>query len=70
MKSGSRLRQKPAHKVFEDVFDLALVREQDVIVADVVTALKKIRFILISHPDARGIYSAPDWLDGENIVIY
>jgi hypothetical protein len=64
------LRQKPAHSINEDRFDMSLTGRQDTLVIDLVHALQKLRLILMSHPNARGRYQPPDWLDGDKIVMY
>ena len=64
------MRQEPAHKITEDTYDASLANEQDELVADVLSALRKIRYILMSHPSTRERYSPPEWLDGDKIVIY
>ena len=69
-KTVRKLRQEPAHKITEDVYDVALAREQDQIVSDVVIGLRNIRYILMSHPMIHEEYEPPDWLDGDDIVIY
>jgi hypothetical protein len=70
LKRVRKLRQKPAHEITEDRYDISLAAEQDRVVADVVHALTKMRYILMSHPAAKGEYSPPEWLDSDRIVIY
>lgn len=64
------LRQKPAHAIDVDKFDISLPGEQDKLLLDVRKALQKLRLILMSHPRARSKYQPPDWLDGDKIVMY
>ena len=64
------LRQKPAHAIDEDKFDISLPGQQDKLLIDVLQALQKLRLVLMSNPRARGKYQPPDWLDGDKIVIY
>ena len=64
------LRQKPAHAIDEDKFDISLPGQQDKLLIDVIKALQKLRLVLMSHPRARGKYQPPDWLDGDKIVMY
>jgi len=64
------LRQKPAHAIDEDRFDISLPGQQDKLLIDVLQALQKLRLVLMSHPRARGKYQPPDWLDGDKIVMY
>ncbi len=65
-----KLRQKPAHEIQQDKFDISLPGQQDQLLVDVLQALRKLRWLLMSHPNARGKYQPPDWLDGDNIVVY
>jgi hypothetical protein len=65
-----KLRQKPAHEIQQDNFDIALPGQQDKLLLDVLQALQKLRWVLMSHPVVRGKYKPPDWLDGDKIVMY
>ena len=62
-------RQAPAHRLTENTYDEELPGQQDALVGDLVRGLTTLRQILSSHPRARS-YSAPEWLDGDNIVFY
>lgn len=64
------LRQKPAHVIDEDKFDISLPGQQDKLLTDLVHALQKLRLVLMSHPSSRGKYKPPDWLDGDKIALY
>jgi hypothetical protein len=70
LKQIRKLRQKPAHEIQQDNFDIALPGQQDKLLVDVLQALQKLRLVLMSHPFARGKYKPPDWLDGDKIVVY
>ena len=70
LKKIRKLRQRPAHGIDEDKFDISLPGQQDQLLVDVLQALQKLRWLLMSHPNARGKYQPPDWLDGDNIVVY
>ena len=70
LKQIRKLRQKPAHKLQEDEYDLTYPRRQDEILGEACRTLSKLRYILWSHPRAREHYSPPDWLDGDKIVFY
>lgn len=70
LKTIRRLRQRPAHAVEQDAFDLTLPSQQDELVAEALRSLQRLRLVLMSHPKARGTYKPPDWLDGEDIVFY
>ncbi len=62
-------RQPSAHDIGQNAYDLTLPRRQDEILGDAKQALTKLRWILSSHPMAKG-YEAPEWLDGDKIVFY
>lgn len=70
LKQIRKLRQKPAHKLQEDEYDLAYPQRQDEILGKACRTLTKLRYILWSHPRARERYSPPAWLDGDKIVFY
>lgn len=70
IKTVRGLRQKPAHAIDEDKFDILLPGQQDKLLIDVLQALQKLRLVLMSHPRARDKYQPPDWLDGDKIVMY
>lgn len=70
LKEVRDLRRSPAHKLEEDVHDLALPKRQDELVARVTRTLTKLRLVLMSHPKARNTYTPPAWLDGDKIVFY
>lgn len=48
-----RLRQKPAHAVNENIFDLAYFKEQRNIMIDAYDALRTLRLVLANHPEVR-----------------
>ncbi len=48
-----RLRQKPAHAVNEDLFDLTYFKEQRKIMIDAYDALRTLRLVLANHPKVR-----------------
>jgi hypothetical protein len=70
LKAIRTLRQRPAHRLTEDAYDEELSGQQDALVGNLVRGLTKLRLILSSHPLARSLYSAPEWLDGDKIVFY
>lgn len=65
-----KLRQRPAHDLRGNEYDLAYPKQQDDMLGRACRALTMLRFIFWSHPRARERYSPPDWLDGDNIVFY
>lgn len=48
-----RLRQKPAHAVNENLFDLAYFKEQRQIMIDAYDGLRTLRLVLANHPKVR-----------------
>ena len=70
LKTIRKLRGPIAHRLTDDAYDEGLPEKQDRLVGDLVRGLTKLRLILSSHPRARSSYSAPRWLDGDNIVFY
>jgi hypothetical protein len=65
-----KIRQRPAHAIDDDAYDPDLPRQQDELVGDVVRGMTKLRLVLMSHPDAKGRYAPPAWLDGGQIVFF
>lgn len=64
------LRQKPAHSIQEDDYNKSYHHEQDNLIREAYRAVRTIRLIFISHPNARD-YNVQDWLyDGKKIKIY
>jgi hypothetical protein len=64
-----KLRQKPAHRVSEDEFDLRYVVLQDDLVKKVYASLRYLRMALGFHPLARDA-KVPDWLDEGRIKVF
>lgn len=62
-------RQPGAHTLTQDEYDPTLPQRQDNLLGGVIITLQKLRFILMSHPRAKG-YAAPTWLDSGKIVFY
>ncbi|MBN2095645.1 MAG: AAA family ATPase [Candidatus Aenigmarchaeota archaeon] len=55
------MRQHPAHKVDEDVFDQKYFKEQRELVIEAYNAIRTLRLILANNPRTRS-YEVPDWL--------
>ena len=64
-----KIRQKPAHKIEDDEYDMKYVEKQNRILQDVYHRLMLIRIIFSKHPFARD-YSPPKWLRESKIVFY
>lgn len=56
-----KLRQAPAHRLGDDAYDPAILKEQQRIVDEVYGALRGLRLLLSNHPKAKS-YTPPDWL--------
>jgi len=60
-----RLRNKPAHSLHRDEFDLSYFEQQRELMLRAYWAVKVIRLVLSVHPDARGT-EIPPWIrEGE-----
>lgn len=65
------LRQRPAHAIGTDAYDVSLPRRQDELIESAIHGLQTLRFIFTSHPKAKASgYAPPAWLDGDKIVFY
>jgi len=56
-----QVRQKPAHKFEDDIFDQKFVAEQRALIIKAFDAVRTIRMILENHPQVNG-YEIPDYL--------
>jgi hypothetical protein len=56
-----KLRQAPAHKVGDDDYDAAILKEQQDLVEEVNVAIRGLRLLLSNHPLAEA-YVPPKWL--------
>ncbi len=59
-------RQKPAHKISVDDYDLKYVDMQKEMINDCYSSIRALRTIFQQHPKAKGI-KIPDWLDNGEI---
>jgi hypothetical protein len=66
-----KLRQRPAHAVLRDDYDMAYIRQQDELVSDVYYALSGLCIVLSTHPEAKAAgYKLPDWLEESKVKAY
>jgi hypothetical protein len=63
------LRQRPAHALEEDRFDLDLFREQRELMIRAYDSVRTLRLLLANHPKARH-YKVEDWLQSGTIWTY
>ena len=64
-----RLRQNPAHKVNENVFDPQYFQLQREIIIEAYEAIRLLRLIFANHPSVKE-YNIPDWLKAGDIWTY
>ena len=63
MKKVRILRQQPAHKIKEDVFDQKYFKEQRKLILNAYTGIRTIRLIFANHLKVRvADIDIPDWL--------
>jgi hypothetical protein len=56
-----KMRQHPAHKIEEDVYDPNYFKKQRDIIIKAYSSIRLIRLMLANHPNLRN-YEVPDWL--------
>ncbi len=64
-----RLRQNPAHKVNENIFDPQYFQLQREIIIEAYEAIRLLRLIFANHPSVKE-YNIPDWLKAGDIWTY
>jgi len=70
LKKLIRMRQTPAHKLFENKYDTTVWEKQNQLMHDVYSAIRNIRLLFANHPSAKTV-EIPDYLyDGKHIRIY
>lgn len=70
LKELVKIRQTPAHEIFENKFDKSIWKQQNEFMIKIYTAVRNIRLLLANHPKTKGI-KIPDYLfDGEHISVY
>lgn len=71
LKNIRKIRQKPAHELTSNKYDIALYKEQHDLMNDTYTAIRAIRLSFNNHPLVRNNVEIPEYLiTGENIVSY
>lgn len=65
-----KLRQRPAHELYQNEYDQRIWKDQEDLMFSVYTAIRNIRLLMANHPLAKSI-KVPDVLfSGKNIVSY
>lgn len=65
-----KIRQTPAHEIYDNKYDPSFWKRQDDLMQEVYIAIRNIRLLLANHPQACTV-TIPDVLfDGEHIAIY
>lgn len=64
-----KLRNKPAHSVIDDDYDLGIHKKQNELIRDIFESLSSIRLVFQNHPKTKS-YSLPRWYDISKIKIY
>lgn len=62
-------RQEPAHKLTDDVYDIAYFKRQDDLLIEVYLAVQALRLILARHPKTAAV-PVPTWLQRGDIARY
>ncbi len=66
-----KIRQKPAHELTSNKYDITLYKEQNDLMHDTYTAIRAIRLFFNNHPLVRDNIEIPEYLiTGQNIVSY
>lgn len=66
-KKVRKLRQKPAHRINENVYDPNFFNEQKTIMSDVYYAMRAFRKMFQQHPGASN-FETPKWLDEGDVI--
>lgn len=69
LRSIRKQRQKPAHAILEDKFDMSFFKRQRRLLIDAYTAVRFLRLILQNHPKV-DMNKIPDWLYKGDIYAY
>ena len=69
LKLVRKLRQSPAHNLFNDDFSLEYQTKKENLIREVYMSISNIRMLVQTHPSAKG-YEFPSNIKRENIVIF
>lgn len=70
LKKIRNIRQKPAHELTSNQYDITLYQEQFDLMNDTYTAVRAIRLFFSNHPLAKDVKVPEHLVSGENIVNY
>lgn len=70
LKKLRKIRQKPAHHLYDNVYDEQIWIDQKMLMHDVYTAVRNIRLLLSSHPFAKDVQIPKTLFEGKKIVQY
>lgn len=65
-----KIRQVPAHELYDNKHDKSVYRQQNTLIEDVYSAVRALRIMLSKHPKAMAVEIPDELKDEENIVIY
>lgn len=70
LKELRKLRQKPAHQIYDNVFDERIWMDQKKLMHNTYSSVRGIRLLLANHPLASNVKIPKILFDGKNIVQY
>jgi hypothetical protein len=70
LKKLVKIRQIPAHKIYDNAYDESIWGEQNILMNEVYTAFRDIRLLLATHPLASTVKVPRVLFDGEHIRSY
>lgn len=65
-----KIRQVPAHKLYDNAHDKTVYRQQNELIKEVYSAVKDLRLMFSKHPKAKAVPIPDELKDEKNIVIY
>lgn len=65
-----KIRQVPAHKLYDNQHDKTVYRQQNELIVEVYRTIKELRIMFSKHPSARSVLIPEQLKDKNNIVIY
>jgi hypothetical protein len=70
LKNLRKIRQKPAHELYANIYDEKIWIDQKKLMHNVYSAVRAIRLLLANHPLARHAKIPEVLFDGKHIVQY
>ena len=65
-----KIRQVPAHKLYDNAHDKTVYRQQNELIEEVYSAVKDLRMMFSKHPKAKMVEIPDELREEKNIVIY